>query len=222
MKLIEIKCKNCNSPLRVEDGKTKVTCDYCHSNFIIDDEIKKNATEIKETIDIAKKELQTERKKGQKTGCIASIIIAIVLFMIIVFIAIDKKEKPELELFDYFTLTFSGNNGEGTAEASIKDNEDGIVYSDFNCGFKEYGLSNNEKIKVTCSSLNYKLLTTEKIFEVTGLNEYLHDVNDLSDANLNIIHKKSEIEEILRKTNVLELTPIKALNLLYELKEKLK
>ncbi len=39
---------------------------------------------------------------------------------------------------------------------------------------------------------------------------------------LDIMTKKSEIEEILRNTNVLELSPIKALNLLYELKEKLK
>ena len=39
---------------------------------------------------------------------------------------------------------------------------------------------------------------------------------------LDFITKKSEIEEILRNTNVLELTPIKALNMLYELKEKLK
>ena len=39
---------------------------------------------------------------------------------------------------------------------------------------------------------------------------------------LDIITKKSEIEEIIRNTNILELTPIKALNLLYELKEKLK
>ena len=39
---------------------------------------------------------------------------------------------------------------------------------------------------------------------------------------LDIMSKKSEIEEILRSTNVLELSPIKALNLLYELKEKLK
>ena len=39
---------------------------------------------------------------------------------------------------------------------------------------------------------------------------------------LDVITKKSEIEEIIRNTNILELTPIKALNLLYELKEKLK
>ena len=39
---------------------------------------------------------------------------------------------------------------------------------------------------------------------------------------LDFIAKKSEIEETIRNTNVLELRPIKALNLLYELKEKLK
>ncbi len=39
---------------------------------------------------------------------------------------------------------------------------------------------------------------------------------------LDYISKKSEIEEIIKNTNILELTPIKALNLLYELKEKLK
>ena len=37
-----------------------------------------------------------------------------------------------------------------------------------------------------------------------------------------IDNKKSEIEEILRSTNILELTPLKALNLLNELKEKIK
>ena len=39
---------------------------------------------------------------------------------------------------------------------------------------------------------------------------------------LDIISKKSEVEETIKSTNILELTPIKALNLLYELKEKLK
>ena len=39
---------------------------------------------------------------------------------------------------------------------------------------------------------------------------------------LDFITKKSEVEEIIRNTNVLEISPINALNLLYELKEKLK
>ena len=39
---------------------------------------------------------------------------------------------------------------------------------------------------------------------------------------LDLVTKKSEVEQIIRDTNILELSPIKALNLLYELKEKLK
>ncbi len=39
---------------------------------------------------------------------------------------------------------------------------------------------------------------------------------------LDYISKKSEVEETIKNTNILELSPIKALNLLYELKEKLK
>ena len=39
---------------------------------------------------------------------------------------------------------------------------------------------------------------------------------------LDLMSKKSEVEEVIKTTNILELTPIKALNLLYELKEKLK
>ena len=37
-----------------------------------------------------------------------------------------------------------------------------------------------------------------------------------------IVNKKSEVEETLKNTNILELTPLKALNLLNELKEKIK
>ena len=39
---------------------------------------------------------------------------------------------------------------------------------------------------------------------------------------LDFIVQKSEVEETLKNTNILELSPLKALNLLYELKEKLK
>lgn len=48
------------------------------------------------------------------------------------------------------------------------------------------------------------------------------DISIQTSLPLDIITKKSEIEETIRNTNVLEMTPMKALNLLYELKEKLK
>lgn len=39
MKLVELKCKNCGSLLKVEDGIKEVTCTYCHTSFILDDEV---------------------------------------------------------------------------------------------------------------------------------------------------------------------------------------
>lgn len=41
MKLVELKCKNCNSLLEVDQGSKEVTCKYCNTTFMIDDEIKK-------------------------------------------------------------------------------------------------------------------------------------------------------------------------------------
>ena len=39
MKLVELKCKNCGSLLNVEEGAKNVTCEYCHTSFVIDDEV---------------------------------------------------------------------------------------------------------------------------------------------------------------------------------------
>ena len=68
---------------------------------------------------------------------------------------------------------------------------------------------------------------------ITRASEILVAHEDKSKKNQNISiqtslplefidNKKSEIEEILKNTNILELTPLKALNLLNELKEKIK
>ena len=60
-------------------------------------------------------------------------------------------------------------------------------------------------------------------YENDSKNNIKHkDVSIQTSLPLDYISKKSEIEETIKNTNVLELTPIKALNLLYELKEKLK
>ena len=52
MKLIETKCPNCGSSLKVEKRKKNVECEYCGANFVVDDntiEVKHlNAGEINE------------------------------------------------------------------------------------------------------------------------------------------------------------------------------
>lgn len=39
MKLVELKCKNCGSILKVDENAKSVTCEYCQTTFSIDDEV---------------------------------------------------------------------------------------------------------------------------------------------------------------------------------------
>lgn len=41
MKLIELKCPNCASTIRVNSDEKEVSCDYCGTEFLIDDEIRR-------------------------------------------------------------------------------------------------------------------------------------------------------------------------------------
>lgn len=40
MRLIELKCKNCGSILKVDANNTDVNCEFCHAKFKLDDEVK--------------------------------------------------------------------------------------------------------------------------------------------------------------------------------------
>ena len=41
MKLVAIKCPNCKGELKVNPEKDKLVCCYCHTEFLVDEEIKK-------------------------------------------------------------------------------------------------------------------------------------------------------------------------------------
>ena len=86
---------------------------------------------------------------------------------------------------------------------------------------KSYGI-NVAKLAGLPSEVITRASTILFAYEEKSITKSPKEISIQTSLPLDIISKKSEIEEILRKTNVLELTPIKALNLLYELKEKLK
>ena len=172
MKLIELKCKNCNASLEIEDSATSGTCKYCHSKFLVDDEVRATSKMVKDSVDIAKNELKEERKTGLKIG--VSIVAIAIIGLVILGGALSRKSldnKKKINVFDYIEVSYGGNNGDGTMEISIKDNDEGIVLSDFNCKYKNVLLSNNDKVKVACTSNNYLLIENEKIYVVEGLIE---------------------------------------------------
>ena len=195
MKLIELKCKNCNASLEIEDSATSVTCKYCHSKFLVDDEVRATSKLVKDSVDIAKNELKEERKTGLKIG--VSIVAIAIIGLVILGGALSRKSldnKKKINVFDYIEVSYGGNNGDGTMEISIKDNDEGIVLSDFNCKYKNVLLSNNDKVKVACTSNNYLLIENEKTYVVEGLHTYLNDINELDNKLLNDIHDISNIE----------------------------
>ena len=61
-----------------------------------------------------------------------------------------------------------------------------------------------------------------EILNIYENKEKKRDIKVQTSLPLNFDNPKSEVEEILKKTNILELTPLMALNLLNELKEKIK
>jgi len=40
MKLVEMKCKNCGAPLKVEENSKEIKCDFCKTQYKLDDEVK--------------------------------------------------------------------------------------------------------------------------------------------------------------------------------------
>ena len=73
MKLVEMKCKNCGSTLKVEENAQSITCEYCHSTFMIDDEGKEAFEKIADTIE--------STHKSQNKIAIISSLIAVVLLL---------------------------------------------------------------------------------------------------------------------------------------------
>ena len=70
MKLINIKCPNCNATLKIGHHRKRVTCDYCEKTFTIDDEIVKvkhlNVGEITEEQEFINAETNLNKLKNYK------------------------------------------------------------------------------------------------------------------------------------------------------------
>ncbi|MCR5204264.1 MAG: hypothetical protein K6E47_04355 [Lachnospiraceae bacterium] len=114
-----------------------------------------------------------------------------------------KEEETEVEIdpFDKLTITYSGISGKGTARLS-----DGNVYSVSNIKKTTSNtdkLSNGDTITVKYETNSvkynrtiYNLTQTEKTYTVYGLDEYVFDINEVGEEDLEIL-KKNAIQKAL-------------------------
>lgn len=95
MKLVEIRCPNCGGDLKVNPEMYKIVCEYCHTEFLVDDEIKRVEThhtytdeakikkvELDKEIELKKLEMEEKKRDNEKRIVFVMIAISIVLGII--------------------------------------------------------------------------------------------------------------------------------------------
>lgn len=107
MKLVEIRCPNCGGELKVNPEKEKLVCGYCHTEFFVDDEIKRIEThhiytdeakviraESEKEIELKKLEIEEKQKEfDKKVTKIMGIITVIGIIIAILFMAFGEESE---------------------------------------------------------------------------------------------------------------------------------
>lgn len=204
MKLAEIKCKNCGAQLKIEKDNDKITCEFCNSTFLVEDLVKKKPND-KEIL----------HKKNPLLYVIILIILLSIVVSIYSFTKIAKNEIVEInnetvEVFDFLDVKFDGNNGNGKVNVTMKENKYNMILSDIYMDISQTrGLFNDDKIKISVYSSKYHLNTSEKVYTVSGLDEYLRDVSNLTDEDIELIKKAANTNMEKARKGLKKTTSIK-------------
>jgi len=142
MKLVEMKCKNCGSMLEIEEGTKQVTCKYCHTSFMIDDEVQHvqhdNMYESGYEFEKGRMQAQSDKEiedsindmKPSSMHSILSmiIIIAFIAIFVSVFIVIFREVKYGIDMNkkaqEQFSSSFS--TSQKIVESQIEETQNEI------------------------------------------------------------------------------------------------
>ena len=123
MKLISIRCPNCGGEIKANTEKEKLTCGYCHTEFLLDDEVKRSEThhiytdeakikkaEIDKEIELKKleiesKKLDMEKAKRKNYAIIAFIlIICSAILLLLIMLSLNGILDPAVAGFCTFFI----------------------------------------------------------------------------------------------------------------------
>ena len=195
-------CPKCGANLKIEaynDNYDQIVCPYCDYKRI---EPKRKSTaeqmDHEEKIVYAKEKGylrandEIEEVKKARTRKRIGISISILLFAVIVFNFIEKMNRPKVDPFSNVTIECSGIDGKGKCQMKLGDTKDdkGKIV---NTGKIKYQISktdefsNDDTFTVTAESDTYQLTEKSKIYTVSGLDEYLKNVDELSQDNIDLL-----------------------------------
>ncbi len=196
MAVKKLVCPICGAPLTKREGSDKMVCEYCGYVSLMTDNKKADREHLENLAyarEKAKHAVEDERKEAERTRKRRGrlIVVAVIACFLGIALVYGTISKPSCDPFAMATVTFSGLNGEGRAELTVKGT-DGIDTHliDYDLS-AEYDLSEGDVITLTAESSEYRLTSTKMQIEVTGLDLYLTELDSLSDEVLELIHRKS-------------------------------
>ena len=194
-------------------GEGKAICEYCGNVVYVDDrsdeqrsyEFERGKYKAKaEYDDLQEKKAskrQFKRRLWAKLRMLIALLIVVGIGIGVVSCGLHMYDSVKVtSVFDYIDVSFDGVNGSGQAEISLKDGIDDILLSELKVSAEpKRGLSNGDKVKVSTygNVIGDDLETMKRVkaeskyIVVSGLTEYLQDVNNLSGKNLEEIQKLS-------------------------------
>lgn len=206
MKVVDMTCPKCGASLKLDsekknaDGPILYVCDYCCHHILIEqeetiEEIRAKAQSKSYGYHMGKIKAEEEavKKKKYRNIKIAAVVICIILFIALIPSALAELLKPMINPFDYVEVSFKGKDGEGKAVIDVINVSEDIDANriEFDISKTDY-LSEGNTISIRAESDDYRLTQRTKTYKVEGLDEYLKDLDAISEEALENIHIKSE------------------------------
>ena len=194
-------------------GEGKAICEYCGNVVYVDErsdeqrsyEFERGKYRAKaEYDDLQEKKAskrQFKRRMLVKLRMLIALSIVVGIGIGVVSCGLHMYDSVKvISVFDYIDVSFSGVNGSGKAEVSLKDGIDNVLLTELKVSAEpKRGLSNGDRVKVSTVGnvigddldTMKRVKAESKYIEVSGLTEYLQDANSLSDKNLQEIQTLS-------------------------------
>lgn len=189
-------CPKCGVHLEVKEyNYDSIECPYCDYKRIEPkrksvaeqmDHVEKVTYASEEGRLKAAEESDERRTKRKIKRIVIGVSIAIVV--VLASVGIRRISLPKVDPFTSIDVECSGFDGKGKCQITmLNDSEEG---KDVNVNKINYTLSSDEDLSsgqtvtVRTSSDDYRLSETKKVYTVSGLEEYLVSVDQLSEDNI--------------------------------------
>ncbi|MBO5283899.1 MAG: hypothetical protein J6B43_12410 [Lachnospiraceae bacterium] len=223
MKMIDMTCPKCGATMKLDLDKRKAVCEYCGNTVLLEQE--DTLEEIRAKAQsraygyhkgrLAAEEEASKRKKHRSIKIAAIIVGAFVLIEMLSFLIVETA-KPKINPFDYLEVSFRGVDGKGEVVLNVVNPAENIDTGSikFTVSKDDY-LMQGETISISAASTEYRFTEDKRIYTVEGLDEYLKDLDNLSEEALDTIHTRAEtglkwnLENVKERRMLTEMTPVK-------------